>query len=217
MIVNPVESTPLTALALARLTERAGLREGVFSVVTGPDAESIGRTMTESPAVRALSFTGSTEVGRKFMAQCATHVAKLFLELGGDAPFIVFVDADLDAAVAGATASKFRNTGRTCVCVNQFLVQERVHDAFVAKLREAMTHLTVGNGLDDGVTQTALINEAALRKVETHVADAVAGGAQVELGGAPHSRGGTYYQPTLLTGVRSDMRCAREETFGPVS
>ena len=217
MVVKPAESTPLTALALARLAERAGLPAGVFSVVTGLDAESIGRTMTESPAVRALSFTGSTEVGRKLMAQCATHVTKLSLELGGNAPFIVFDDADLDAAVAGAMASKFRNTGQTCVCVNRFLVQERVHDAFVAKLREAMTHLTVGNGLDDGVTQTALINEAALRKVETHVADAVAGGAQVELGGAPHSRGGTYYQPTLLTGVRSDMRCAREETFGPVS
>ena len=217
MIVKPAEATPLTALALARLGEQAGLPAGVFSVVTGLDAAAIGRTLTESADIRALSFTGSTAVGRKLMAQCATHVTKLSLELGGNAPFIVFDDADLDAAVAGAMASKFRNTGQTCVCVNRFLVQHGVHDAFVEKLREAMSALKVGNGLDDGVDQTALINQQALEKVTAHVADAMAGGATVAMGGEPHALGGTYFQPTLLTGVTPDMRCAREETFGPVS
>ena len=217
MVVKPAESTPLTALALARLAERAGLPRGVFSVVTGLDADTIGRTFTDSPVIRALSFTGSTEIGRTLMSQCATHITKISLELGGNAPFIVFDDADIDAAVNGAMASKFRNTGQTCVCVNRFLVQDAVHDAFVMKLRQAMTELVVGNGLDDGVTQAALINEAALDKVQTHVADAVHEGAAVQLGGAPHTLGGTYYQPTLLTGVRPDMRCAQEETFGPVA
>ena len=217
MIVKPAEATPLTALALAQLGAQAGLPAGVFSVVTGLDAETIGRTLTNSPVVRALSFTGSTAVGRKLMAQCATHVTKLSLELGGNAPFIVFEDADLDAAVTGAMASKFRNTGQTCVCVNRFLVQDAVHDVFVAKLREAMIKLTVGNGLDDGVDQTALIDAQALRKVEAHVADALANGATLELGGEAHPLGGTYYQPTLLTGIEPGMLCTREETFGPVS
>ncbi len=217
MIVKPAEGTPLTALALASLGEQAGIPAGVFNVVTGLDAAAIGRTLTESANIRALSFTGSTEVGRKLMAQCATHVTKLSLELGGNAPFIVFDDADLDAAVTGAIASKFRNTGQTCVCANRFLVQDSVHDAFVAKLRAAMEELNVGNGLDEGVTQTALIDQQAVEKVKAHVADAVEQGAAVELGGSPHELGGTYFQPTLLTGVTPSMRCAREETFGPVS
>ena len=217
MVVKPAESTPLTALALARLAEQAGLPRGVFSVVTGLDADTIGRTFTDSSTIRALSFTGSTEVGRALMSQCATHVTKVSLELGGNAPFLVFDDADLDAAVQGAMASKFRNTGQTCVCVNRFLVQDAVHDAFVTKLRQAMAELVVGNGLDEGVTQAALINEAALDKVQAHVADAVHAGATVQLGGAPHTLGGTYYEPTLLTSVRPDMQCAREETFGPVA
>ena len=217
MIVKPADATPLTALALARLGERAGLPAGVFSVVTGLDAPALGLALTESADVRALSFTGSTAVGRKLMAQCATHVTKLSLELGGNAPFIVFDDADLDAAVTGAMASKFRNTGQTCVCVNRFFVQDAVHDVFVAKLREAMRGLTVGNGLDPGVDQVALINPPAVEKVKTHVADAVAHGAAIELGGAPHALGGTYFQPTLLTGVRPEMLCAQEETFGPVA
>ena len=217
MIVKPAEATPLTALALARLGELAGLPEGVLSVVTALKAEPIGRALTDSPVVRALSFTGSTEVGRKLMAQCATHLAKVSLELGGNAPFIVFEDADLDAAVTGAMASKFRNTGQTCVCVNRFLVQEKVHDAFVEQLREAMAVLTVGNGLDEGVQQTALIDRNALMKVQAHVSDALAGGATVELGGKVHELGGTYFQPTLLTGVKPTMECVKEETFGPVS
>ena len=217
MIVKPSEATPLTALALARLGELAGLPDGVFSVVTGLKAELIGRTLTESSVIRALSFTGSTEVGRKLMAQCATHLTKVSLELGGNAPFIVFEDADLDAAVEGAMASKFRNTGQTCVCVNRFLVQEGVHDSFVVKLRDAMTQLTVGNGLDEGVHQAALIDRKALEKVQAHVADALAGGATLGLGGTVHELGGSYFQPTLLTGVQSGMRCVREETFGPVA
>ena len=217
MIVKPSEATPLTALALARLAEAAGLPPGVFNVLTGLNAESIGRALTESAVVRALSFTGSTEVGRKLMAQCATHLTKVSLELGGNAPFIVFDDADIDAAVEGAMASKFRNTGQTCVCVNRFLVQDKVHDVFVAKLSKLMSKLRVGDGLEADIDQTALINHAALEKVEAHVSDAIEGGATVELGGKPHSLGGTYYQPTLLTGVRSGMRCVREETFGPVA
>ena len=217
MIVKPAEATPLTALALARLGELAGLPAGVFSVVTGLNAELIGRTLTDSASIRALSFTGSTGVGRELMGQCAAHLTKVSLELGGNAPFIVFDDADLDAAVEGAMASKFRNTGQTCVCVNRFLVQEAVHDAFVSKLRDAMTHLKVGDGFDPGVNQTALINNDAFEEVEAHVADAMAKGATLELGGSAHELGGSYFQPTLLTGVQAGMRCLSEETFGPVS
>lgn len=217
MIVKPAEATPLTALALAELGERAGLPPGVLNVVTGLDAEAIGQTLTASPVVRKLSFTGSTEVGRKLMAQCAEHITKVSLELGGNAPFLVFEDADLDAAVRGAIASKFRNTGQTCVCVNRFLVQEAVHDRFVEKLRAAMEQLVVGDGLEEGVDQTALIDAQAIEKVQAHVEDARAGGAKVLLGGKPHPRGGTYYPPTLLTDIRPGMRCTREETFGPVA
>jgi succinate-semialdehyde dehydrogenase/glutarate-semialdehyde dehydrogenase len=217
MVIKPAEATPLSALALARLGELAGLPPGVLNVVTGLDADAIGRTLTEHEAVRMLSFTGSTEVGRILMARCARHLTKVSLELGGNAPFIVFDDADLEAAVDGAMASKFRNTGQTCVCVNRFLVQEAVHDTFVARLRDAMAALKIGDGLDDGVEQAALISTQAVEKVQAHVADALAGGATLELGGKPHPLGKTYFEPTLLTGVQTSMQCTREETFGPLA
>ena len=216
MIIKPAAETPLSATALAELARRAGVPAGVLSVVPGP-AEEVGEVLTGSPVVRALSFTGSTRVGKLLMAQCAGTVKKLALELGGNAPLIVFDDADLDAAVAGAMASKFRNAGQTCVCANRILVQSGIHDAFVDRLRRAVADLRVGNGFEDGSEQGPLISAAAVEKVERHIADAVSGGARVVQGGARHDLGGTFFEPTLLTGVRGDMLVAREETFGPLA
>ena len=216
MVLKPAEQTPYSALALAVLAARAGVPEGVFSVVTG-DAGAIGGALTASPAVRKITFTGSTEVGRRLLRQSADTVKRVSMELGGNAPFLVFDDADLDAAAAGAMASKFRNTGQTCVCANRFYVARSVYDAFAEKLTEAARGLVVGNGLDEGVTQGPLIDEAAADKMAAHVADARAGGAEAMLGGAPHAHGGTYWQPTVMTGARRDMAFAREETFGPLA
>lgn len=216
IVVKPAEQTPLSALALAVLAERAGIPGGVLNVVTG-DAEAIGKVLTASPVVRKLTFTGSTEVGRLLMRQSADTVKKISLELGGNAPFIVFDDADLDAAVAGAMASKYRNSGQTCVCANRILVQSGIHDAFAAKLAAAAGALKVGAGIEPGVEQGPLIDTAALEKVEAHVADAVEKGARILVGGRRHERGGTFFQPTVLTGITRQMRVMREETFGPVA
>ena len=216
IIVKPAEQTPLSALAMAELAQRAGIPAGVFNVITG-DARAIGGVLTASPTVRKLTFTGSTEVGRVLAAQCAPTLKRMSLELGGNAPFIVFNDADLDAAVAGAMASKYRNTGQTCVCSNRFLVQDGVYDAFAAKLAQAVAALKVGNGLEANVTQGPLIDASALAKVQELVADAVAQGATVLAGGKRHALGGTFYEPTVLTGVTPAMRLAQEEIFGPVS
>jgi succinate-semialdehyde dehydrogenase/glutarate-semialdehyde dehydrogenase len=216
MVIKPAPETPLSATALAELATRAGVPAGVLSVVTGP-AEVVGAVLTQSPVVRALSFTGSTEVGKLLMAQSAGTIKKLALELGGNAPLIVFDDADLDLAIAGAMASKFRNAGQTCACANRILVQSGIHDAFVERLREAVADLTVGNGFEDGSEQGPLISADAVHKVQRHIADAVAGGARVVHGGDVHELGGTFFQPTLLTGVRADMLVAREETFGPLA
>jgi succinate-semialdehyde dehydrogenase/glutarate-semialdehyde dehydrogenase len=216
MIVKPAEQTPLSALALAWLAEQAGVPAGVFSVITG-NARAIGGELTASPVVRKLSFTGSTEVGRLLMAQCATTVKKLSLELGGNAPFIVFDDADVDAAVAGAMASKYRNAGQTCVCTNRLLVQEGIHDRFAEKLAEAVGKLRVGNGMDDGVVQGPLIDEPAIAKVEELVSDALAHGARLVCGGKRHELGRSFYTPTVIAGATSAMRLAREEIFGPVA
>jgi len=216
IILKPAEQTPLSALALAELAARAGVPAGVFSVVTGT-ASAIGGVLTASPVVRKLTFTGSTPIGQLLMRQCAGTVKKMSLELGGNAPFIVFDDADLDAAVAGALASKHRNAGQTCVCSNRFLVQDSVYDAFAAKLAAAVSALKVGNGFDDGVTQGPLIDEAAVAKVEELVKDALDKGAHVVTGGARHALGGTWYQPTILANVTPAMAVAREEIFGPVA
>jgi succinate-semialdehyde dehydrogenase / glutarate-semialdehyde dehydrogenase len=214
MVVKPAAETPLSALAMAELGGRAGLPAGVFSVLTGKASE-IGGEMCANPIVRGLTFTGSTEIGRMLMAQCAPTIKKLGLELGGNAPFIVFDDADLDAAVAGAMASKYRNNGQTCVCANRILVQEGVYDAFAEKLSVAVGKLKVGNGVGDGVTTGPLINAAAVKKVEEHIADAVAKGGKIALGGK--SMGGNFFEPTIITGVTTQMAVAREETFGPVA
>ena len=219
VVVKPAEQTPLSALALAELAVRAGFPPGVINIVTA-DADgsiAVGRTMCDSPVVRKLSFTGSTAVGRILMAQCAPTLKKLSLELGGNAPFIVFEDADLDAAVEGALASKYRNAGQTCVCTNRFYVQEKIYAAFVEKLAARAATMVVGDGQKAGVVQGPLIDAAALAKVESHIADAVGKGARVVTGGARHALGGTFYQPTVLAGVRSDMLVATEETFGPVA
>ncbi|MDR1994651.1 NAD-dependent succinate-semialdehyde dehydrogenase [Azonexus sp.] len=216
VVVKPAEATPLTALALAVLAERAGLPAGVLNVLTG-DPAAIGGELTANPSIRKLSFTGSTAVGRLLMAQCAPTVKKLSLELGGNAPFIVFDDADLDAAVEGAISAKYRNTGQTCVCANRFLVQAGIYEDFAAHLAERARGLKVGPGNADGVSQGPLINAAGLAKVEAHVADAVAKGARVLCGGARHSLGDNFFQPTVLADVRPDMRIAREETFGPLA
>lgn len=216
MVVKPASATPLSALALAELAARAGIPAGVFNVVTG-DSGPIGETLTSSPVVRKLSFTGSTEIGRRLMAQCAPTLKKLSLELGGNAPFIVFDDADLDAAVAGAVASKYRNTGQTCVCTNRFLVQSGVYDVFAQKLAAATKELKVGSGLGDGVVQGPLINQAGLDKVEELVADAKAKGAQVLVGGQRHKLGGLWYEPTVLSDITANMKLVRQEIFGPVS
>jgi succinate-semialdehyde dehydrogenase/glutarate-semialdehyde dehydrogenase len=214
MVVKPASETPLSALAMADLGERAGIPAGVLSVVTG-SAKEIGAEMTSNPVVRGLTFTGSTEIGRMLMAQCAPTIKKMGLELGGNAPFIVFDDADLDAAVTGAMISKYRNNGQTCVCANRIYVQEGVYDAFAEKLAVAVKKLKVGNGVEDGVTTGPLINPAAVKKVEEHIADAIAKGGKVTLGGKP--MGGNFFEPTIITGVTSAMMVAREETFGPVA
>jgi succinate-semialdehyde dehydrogenase/glutarate-semialdehyde dehydrogenase len=216
MVLKPATQTPLSALALAELAMRAGIPAGVFNVLTG-SASAIGGEMTTHPAVRKVTFTGSTEVGKKLMVQCASTVKKLSLELGGNAPFIVFDDADLDAAVQGAIASKYRNTGQTCVCANRLLVQEGVYEEFARKLGAAVAKLRVGDGLKGATDQGPLIDEKAVAKVEEHVADAVSKGAKVAAGGKRHSLGGTFYEPTILTGVTTQMLVAREETFGPVA
>jgi succinate-semialdehyde dehydrogenase / glutarate-semialdehyde dehydrogenase len=216
MLVKPAELTPFSALALAVLAERAGVPAGVFSVITGSSRE-IGGEMTANPIVRKLSFTGSTAVGRLLMEQCAPTIKKLSLELGGNAPFIVFDDADIDAAVEGAIASKYRNAGQTCVCANRIYVQDGVYDAFASKLVEAVRKLKVGNGADDGVTQGPLIEDKAVVKVEEHIADALGKGARLLLGGQRHELGFSFFQPTVLADVDAGMLVAREETFGPLA
>jgi succinate-semialdehyde dehydrogenase / glutarate-semialdehyde dehydrogenase len=216
IVVKPASQTPLSALALAVLAERAGIPPGVFSVVTGK-ASVIGAELTANPLVRKLTFTGSTEVGRLLSAQSAPTLKKLSMELGGNAPFIVFDDADLDAAVEGVIASKYRNTGQTCVCTNRLLVHDTVYDAFADKLAQAVAGLKVGHGLEAGVTQGPLIDGHALAKVEALVADVVAQGGRVVAGGKRHALGGTFYEPTLLVDVKPSMRVAQEEIFGPVA
>jgi len=216
MVLNPASQTPYSALALATLAEQAGVPAGVFSVVTGSAGE-IGGELTSNPIVRKLTFTGSTEIGVKLAAQCAPTVKKLSLELGGNAPFIVFDDADLDAAVEGALASKYRNTGQTCVCANRLLVQDSVYDAFAAKLAAAVAKLKVGNGLEDGTSQGPLIDMNAVEKVEEHIADAVEKGARIVAGGKRHALGRSFFEPTILADVTPAMKVAREETFGPVA
>ncbi len=216
MVLKPASQTPYSALALAALAEQAGVPAGVFSVLTG-SAGDIGGELTANPIVRKLTFTGSTEIGIKLAAQCAPTLKKLSLELGGNAPFIVFDDADLDAAVEGALASKYRNTGQTCVCANRLLVQDSVYDAFAEKLAAAVARLQVSNGLEAGATQGPLIDMSAVEKVEEHIADAVAKGARVLLGGKRHPLGGSFFEPTILLDVTPDMKVAREETFGPVA
>ncbi|MBP7422242.1 MAG: NAD-dependent succinate-semialdehyde dehydrogenase [Sulfuritalea sp.] len=216
MVVKPAEQTPLSALALAWLGQQAGIPPGVLNIVTG-EPVAIGGELTSSPKVLKLSFTGSTEVGRLLMAQCAPTIKKMSLELGGNAPFIVFEDADLDAAVAGAMVSKYRNAGQTCVCANRFLVQESVREAFAEKLAAAVAALKVGDGTEEGVTQGPLIDPPALAKVEELLADAVGKGARVVCGGKRHSRGATFFEPTVVVGVTPAMRMAREEIFGPVA
>ena len=215
-VIRPASQTPFSALAIAVLAERAGFPAGVCNIITGPAAET-GGELTSNPLVRKLTFTGSTEVGAKLLAQCAPTVKKTSMELGGNAPFIVFDDADLDAAVAGAMVSKYRNTGQTCVCANRILVQDSVYDAFAAKLVAAVEKLKVGNGMDAGVTQGPLINAAAVAKVEQHIADALAKGAAVATGGQRHALGGNFFQPTVLTGVPRTAEVFRDETFGPVA
>ncbi len=216
VVSKPASQTPYTALALAELAEQAGLPKGVFNVITG-SATVIGKELTSNPTVRKLGFTGSTEVGKLLMAQCAATVKKVSFELGGNAPFIVFDDADLDAAVTGAMASKYRNTGQTCVCANRLLVQDGVYDKFADKLAQAANKLKVGNGLEDGVQQGPLIDMRAVEKVEAHIADALKKGAKLMAGGARHNLGGTFFQPTVLTNVTPTMAVANEETFGPVA
>jgi succinate-semialdehyde dehydrogenase/glutarate-semialdehyde dehydrogenase len=215
-VIRPASQTPFSALALAVLAERAGMPPGVCNVITGPSGET-GAELTANPLVRKLTFTGSTEVGAKLIAQCAPTVKKLSMELGGNAPFIVFDDADLDAAVVGAIGSKFRNAGQTCVCANRLLVQDGVYDAFTAKLKIAVEALKVGNGMDEGVTQGPMINAAAVEKVEEHIADAVAGGAKVITGGKRHALGGNYFEPTILADVPKTAKVSHEETFGPLA
>ncbi len=215
-LVKPATQTPYSALAMAELATRAGIPRGVFNVLTG-SAAAIGGEMTSSPIVRKLTFTGSTEIGKKLMAQCAGTMKKVSLELGGNAPFIVFDDADLDAAVQGALASKYRNTGQTCVCANRLLVQDGVYDAFAAKLIEAVAQLRVGDGLKGVTDQGPLIDMKAIAKIEEHIADALAKGATVAFGGKRHALGGSFFEPTVLKGVKPNMLIAREETFGPVA
>jgi succinate-semialdehyde dehydrogenase/glutarate-semialdehyde dehydrogenase len=217
IVVKPAAQTPLSALALAVLAEEAGLPAGLLSIVPTSDARGVGAEMTGNPLVRKLSFTGSTEIGKLLYRQSADTVKKLGLELGGNAPFIVFDDADVDEAVKGAIASKYRNAGQTCVCANRLYVQAGIHDAFVAKLADAVRGLKVGNGADAGVEVGPLIEEAAVEKVERHIADATAKGARIVCGGGRSALGGTFFEPTLLTGVIAEMDVAQEETFGPLA
>ena len=216
MVLKPASETPLSALALAELAERAGIPAGVFNVVHGP-AQEVGAVLTSHPDVRALTFTGSTAVGKLLAAQCAGTVKRVLLELGGNAPVIVFDDADIDLAVAGTMASKFRNAGQTCVCANRILVQAGIHDQFVERLKAETAALAVGAGHEPDVTQGPLITEAAVEKVERHVTDAISRGARIELGGRRHSLGRTFYEPTVITGATSEMLLAHEETFGPIA
>lgn len=216
VVVKPSEFTPFSALALAELATRAGIPAGVLNIVTG-DAKTIGGELTSSPTVRKLSFTGSTRVGKLLMAQSGATVKKVSMELGGNAPFIVFADADLDVAVQGVMSSKFRNTGQTCICANRIYVEDAVHDAFIERFKKAVEALKIGNGFEDDVEQGPLINQAALVKVESHVADALSKGAKLVTGGKPHKLGGTFYEPTILTDVNDAMLFTQEETFGPVA
>ena len=217
MVARPAAETPLSALAMAVLAERAGVPKGVFSVVTSSRSSDIGKEFCENPRVRKLTFTGSTEVGRILLRQAADQVLKCSMELGGNAPFIVFDDADLDKAVEGAMISKFRNNGQTCVCANRIYVQAGVYDAFAEKLAAAVNKLNVGDGLKAGITTGPLINKGAVDKVEEHIADVLSGGGKVLTGGKSHALGGTFFEPTVLTGVTNDMKVATEETFGPVA
>jgi succinate-semialdehyde dehydrogenase/glutarate-semialdehyde dehydrogenase len=216
MICKPASQTPLSALALAVLAERAGLPAGVLNVITG-SAQQIGGELTSNPIVRKLTFTGSTEIGKELLAQCAGTVKKTSMELGGNAPFIVFDDADLDAAVAGAIVSKYRNSGQTCVCANRFLVQAGVYDAFAAKFAKAVAELKVGNGLEAGVNQGPLIDMNAVTKVEEHITDALSKGARVTVGGKRHALGRSFFEPTVIADVTTKMLISAEETFGPVA
>jgi len=216
VVIRPASQTPLSALALAELADRAQLPPGVVNVVTGPSG-AMGKELTGNPLVRKLSFTGSTEIGKLLMAQCANTVKKVSLELGGNAPFIVFDDADLEAAVEGAIASKYRNSGQTCVCANRLLVQDGIYEAFAEKFSAAVSKLVVGNGLEAGTTQGPLIDHAAVEKVESHIADAVGKGASVLTGGSRHALGGTFFQPTVLSDASTQMAVSREETFGPLA
>ncbi|HBD32442.1 MAG TPA: succinate-semialdehyde dehydrogenase (NADP(+)), partial [Cupriavidus sp.] len=216
IVIKPAELTPLSAFALAELAHRAGVPAGVLQVVTG-DARNIGGVLTASPIVRKLSFTGSTEVGRILMAQSAPTIKRLSLELGGNAPFIVFDDADVDAAVEGAIVAKYRNGGQTCVCANRFYIQDGIYDAFAAKFAERTAQLRVGNGLEAGVVIGPLIEDAAIEKVNSLVEDATSKGGKVLVGGGKHPLGGTYYTPTVIGNATADMRMAREEIFGPVA
>ena len=216
MVVKPASQTPFSALALAELAERAGIPKGVFNVVTG-SANDVGGELTSNSLVRKLSFTGSTEVGRQLVAACAQDIKKVSLELGGNAPFIVFNDADLDAAVEGALASKYRNNGQTCVCANRIYVQDGVYEAFVEKLKIAVAQLVVGDGLTDGVTTGPLIDKSALLKIKEHIEDAVSQGAKIALGGKEHKLGGTFFEPTILVDVPRGALVSREETFGPLA
>jgi succinate-semialdehyde dehydrogenase/glutarate-semialdehyde dehydrogenase len=219
MVLKPAEQTPLSALGVAKLAEEAGLPAGVFNVVTGDasDAPAIGGEMTSNPIVRKLGFTGSTEVGKLLMEQCARQVKRVSLELGGNAPFVVFEDADLDEAVAGAVLCKYRNSGQTCISANRILVQDAVHDEFLRRLTEAVTALKVGAGTEPDVSVGPLIDDQALAKVERHVADALKGGAELVTGGDRHARGHTFFEPTVLSGVTASMAMTSEETFGPVA
>jgi succinate-semialdehyde dehydrogenase/glutarate-semialdehyde dehydrogenase len=216
IVLKPASQTPFSALALCELAERAGVPKGVFSCVTG-SATEIGGEMTSNPKVRKLSFTGSTEIGKLLLEQCARTVKKTSMELGGNAPFIVFDDADLEAAVKGAIASKYRNAGQTCVCANRILVQDGIYDAFAKRLSEAASGMKVGNGFTEGAVIGPLIDAKAIKKVEEHVADALAKGAEIVTGGKRHSLGGSFFEPTVLTGATRDMAIFREETFGPVA
>jgi len=216
VVIKPASQTPLSALALAELADRAGFPKGVVNIITGK-ASDVGGEMTANPIVRKLSFTGSTEIGKILMKQCADTVKKVSMELGGNAPFLVFDDADIDAAVTGAMLSKYRNAGQTCVCANRILVQDSVYDEFAEKLAKAAGAMKVGNGLEDGVQQGPLIDQAAVAKVEEHIADAKSHGGEVILGGARHELGQTFFQPTIITGVTTEMMVTSEETFGPVA
>ena len=216
VVVKPATQTPLSAFALCELAEQAGVPPGVLSALTGSSSE-IGSEMTSNPVVRHLSFTGSTEVGRLLMKQCSNSIIKVALELGGNAPFIVFDDADVDAAVEGAIMSKYRNAGQTCVCSNRIYVQDGVYDEFAEKLSTQVAEMQVGSGFEKGIVQGPLIDMAAVEKVEEHIADAISKGADLKLGGKRHALGGSFFQPTILTNVSSDMKVAREETFGPLA